>query len=318
MKRILAILLCLLMLIPAATAEKEASAPLLELHQLAIGYADSYYIRCGETEILIDAGNPNPGSVTDDIVNYLRAAGAGKLDAMIITHWHLDHCEKMNAVLAEFGDENTVVYGPSEQLPDSAVGEKADRENTKVVIQLTPLVNGSYRQMKFNDVVHIGDLTITCTGPETINQNGVHNKDSLNFLIQYGERRLFFTGDYGHSNQINKYFSEFLKDVDVLKFPHHGGAYTDKDGNQVFDIGVYALRVLRPTYVLVPTMNNNWMVYNYVWKSRVIEKSRVVWGVQRDNVMTERDGHVVIVTDGGAFIEARKQQNPADYAPRAN
>lgn len=310
MKKLLALLVCMMAFVAAAVAEEpEASAPILELHQLAIGYADSYYIRCGDVEILIDAGNPNPGAVTDDIVNFLRAAGAGKLDVMIITHWHLDHCEKMNEVLAEFGDENTMVYGASEQLPETAAGNKSDRANTPVEIQISPLANGTYRQMKFNDVTQIGDMTITCTGPETVRYNGNQNKDSLNFLIQYGERRFLFTGDYGHSNEINKYFTEFLKNVDVLKFPHHGGMHTNKDGKMEGDIGPYACKVVNPAYVLVPSNNNNWQVYWYLHNQGL--------RIERDNVFTQRAGHVVILTDGGEYIEAKTQQNPEDYAPKA-
>lgn len=295
LKKLLALLFCLMMLASAAAAEEPAAtAPILELHQMAIGYADSYYIRCGDIEIMIDGGNPIPGSKNDDIVNYLRAVGAETLDAHIITHWHLDHCEKLNAVLAEFGDADTVVYSPSEELPATATGEG-------VTIQISPLANGTYRQMKMNDVIQIGDLTITCTGPEKLSYGGTQNKDSLNFLIQYGARRMLFTGDYGQSNEINKYFPEFCKNVDVLKFPHHGGT--------PFVLGAFASRVVAPTYVLVPSDNNNYMIYRFFEDN----------GVQmiRENVLTQREGHVVILTDGGAYIEAKTQQNPEDYAPKA-
>lgn len=33
-----------------------------------------------------------------------------------------------------------------------------------------------------------------------------------------------------------------------------------------------------------------------------------------ENVLTHREGHVVILTDGGEYIEARTQQKPEDYA----
>ena len=308
MKRLFAFLMCLLMLVSAAMAEEETNAPLMEVHQMSLGSADGYYIRCGDVEIMIDGGNPNPGSKNDDVVNYLRAVGADKLDAHIITHWHLDHCDKIHDILSEFGDENTVVYSPTEELPETASGNKTNSAHTPVKIQISPLVNGTYRQMKFNDVIRIGDLIITCTGPEKLYYEGAQNRDSLNFLIQYGERRFLFTGDYGQSNEINKYFAEFLKDVDVLKFPHHGGMYVNNKGEREGDIGPNACRVVNPTYVLVPSNNNNWQVYWYLHSHGL--------PIERENVMTGRTGHVVILTDGGEYIEARTQQNPADYAPK--
>lgn len=160
----------------------------------------------------------------------------------------MDHCEKLNAVLAEFGTADTVVYSPSEELPATAYGDG-------VTIQISLLANGSYRQMKTHDVIQIGDLTITCTGSEKLSYGGKENKDSLNFLIQYGERRMLFTGDYSQSNGINKYFPELCKNVDGLKFPYHGG--------KPFELGYFASKVVAPNYVLVPSNNNNYMIYRF-------------------------------------------------------
>lgn len=296
-KRVGLLLLCLMMLVPAAAEEETAvSAPVLELHQMAIGYADGYFIRCGDIEIMIDGGNPDPEKPTDDVVEYLRAVGVEKLDAYIITHWHLDHCMNVNVVLSEFGDENTAVYSPSEEVPEFVWYQPLGK------VMMAPLAAGTYHQMKIHDVIQIGDLTITCTGPETVGSKGKHNKDSLNFLIQYGKRRMLFTGDYAHSNEINKYFSEFCRNVDVLKFPHHGG--------KPYEIGVRASKTVAPTYVLVPSMNNNYGIYRFFVDNDV--------KIKRENVLTERSGHAVILTDGADYIEARTQQNPADYAPKSN
>ena len=50
MKKLFALLACLLMLCPCVLAE-DAAAPVLEIHQMALGYADGYYLRCGDVEI---------------------------------------------------------------------------------------------------------------------------------------------------------------------------------------------------------------------------------------------------------------------------
>ena len=54
---------------------------------------------------------------------------------------------------------------------------------------------------------------------------------------------------------------------------------------------------------------NNYQMYKFLRDSGA--------DTQRENVLTMREGHVVIVTDGGDLLEARTQQNPADYAPKA-
>ena len=291
MKKIIALLLVLLM-IPVAFAEE--TAPIMEVHQFNLGYADGYFIRCGDTEIMIDGGNPNPKAPTDDVVNTLRALGLKELDVYIATHWHLDHCMNMNNILAEFGTDATVTYGASQVPPDTMDYEGRDFPVGSVVV-------GTYQQMKVDDVLQIGPLTFTCIGPDKLAQNGRCNSDSLNFVIQYGTRRMLFTGDYAQSGEINKRHPELCKDVDVLKFPHHGG--------KPYEIGNIACRNVSPEYVLVPSQLNNYQIYQFIRNNGV--------PVERDKVLTNRAGHVVLVTDGGEYLTAFTDQNPADWAPKA-
>lgn len=291
MKRLFALLLCLLMLSPAVMAE-ETAAPILQVHQMMLGFADGYLIRCGDVDIMIDGGNPNPALPTDDVVSYLRAAGVETLDAYIITHWHLDHCMNMNIILSEFGDENTVVYGPSAEPPEVV-------KNGSVVVPMSPLASGTYCQMKMHDVLTIGGMTFTCIGPEKLQQNGGSNPDSLNFVLQYGERRFLFTGDFAQSGSINDEYKELCSSVDVLKFPHHG--------MEPYEIGKKATRVVSPTWVIVPGVAGKYSLWQWI--------ANCGTGIVRENIITNADGHVVILTDGGERFDVLSQQNPADYAP---
>lgn len=300
MKRILAFLACLMLLFPAAMAEE--AMPIMEVHQMSLGVADGYYIRVGDAEIVIDGGNPNPERKNNDVMNYLRTVGAGTLDAHIITHWHLDHCMNINAILTEFGDENTLVYSPSVEVPCKIIGG----DNYSVTLQVAPLANGIYRQMVMGDVVRIGDITITCIGPEKLQYDGCQNVDSLNFVLQYGSRRFLFTGDYAQNDCITNQYRELCTNVDVLKFPHHGL----RNNKDKFEISDAAVAVVAPEYVLLPSSLNNW----YMWLL-VKEHGR---DIPRENVMSSYNSVVVILTDGGEYFEARTKQNPAKYAPKAN
>ena len=54
MKKFLIVLLAV-MVLPFAHAEEAAhDTPLLEIHQMQLGYADGYFLRCGDIEIMID------------------------------------------------------------------------------------------------------------------------------------------------------------------------------------------------------------------------------------------------------------------------
>ena len=112
---------------------------------------------------------------------------------------------------------------------------------------------------------------------------------------------MLFTGDYAQSGEINKRHPELCKDVDVLKFPHHGG--------KPYAIGNIACRNVSPEYVLVPSQLNNYQIYQFIRNNGV--------PLERDKVLTNRAGHVVLVTDGGEYLTAFTDQNPADWAPKA-
>lgn len=293
MKKLLALLLCLL-LCPAALAE-EAETPVLQVHQMMIGCADGYLVRIGDVDIMIDGGNAIPEQPTDDVVNTLRDAGVDTLDAYIVTHWHLDHCMNLNSILTEFGDENTVVYSPASRVPEEIF-------NGTVTVKVGPMVTGVHQQMKMGDVLTFGGMTITCIGPEKLSMDGGCNADSLNFVLQYGERKMLFTGDFGQSQCINGAYKELCSDVDVLKFPHHG--------IEPFELGTMAARTVSPEVVLVPGVVGRFKVWNFFDDKGV--------KFPRENVFTNADGHVVILTDGAAYFEVLTQQNPADYAPADN
>lgn len=279
MKRLMALLLGLLLAVPALAEEE---TPILQVHQMMIGCADGYLIRLGDIDIMIDGGNANPKLPTDDVVNYLRDAGVDTLDAYIITHWHLDHCMNLNKVLSAFGDEDTVVYSPS----------------PKVHQDYDPLANGAYTQMKDGDVVTYGGMTFHCVGPEKLTQGGNGNPDSLNFVLQYGERKILFTGDFAASRNIAGKYADLCANVDVLKFPHHA--------IEPYEIGTMAMRVVRPTYVIVPGVAGKYKLWNFADNMGV--------KFPKENVLTNADGHVVILTDGGEYFEVLTQQDPADYA----
>lgn len=293
MRKVFALLMALLLVLPACAEEPDV--PVLQVHQMALGFADGYLIRCGDVDILIDGGNPQPAQPTDDVVNYLRAAGVDKLDVYIITHWHLDHCMNMNIVLAEFGDDKTVVYGPSDQPPEQVV-------NKSVAVPMLPLANGSYRQMKMGDVLELGGMTITCIGPEKLTLDGGCNSDSLNFVLKYHTRKFLFTGDFAQSGCILNHFEELCANVDVLKFPHHG--------NLPYEIGQKTSRLVQPQVVLVPGVTNPYQLWDFF--------DNIGVKFRQENVLTNAAGHVVILTDGDERFDVRTKQNPADYASRVN
>ena len=294
-KQLLAALLLLTLLLPFALAEEKTEAeqtlPMLELHQVNLGCADGYLIRFGNTTVLIDGGEAWPNKPERLFPQYLEAVGVTHVDAYIVTHWHLDHCMNVNYIFGTLGGGSTVVYGASAEVnPDYA-----------------PLANGAvYQQMKDGDELTIGGwLTVNCVGPKTVKNSGNQNMDSLNFVLIYGQKRMLFTGDYAASGNINRKYQDLVRNIDVLKFPHHGIL---DDKTNTYEIGVVLMRVLSPTYVLIPGAASVWEIWNFIAAYSAEQN------LTRDHVYNNRFGNIVLLNDGET-IEVCTNVDPADFNP---
>ena len=235
----------------------------MELHQINVGCANAYLVKTDTTAIVIDGGLTES---RNKVINYIKDSGIVHLDAYIATHWHGDHVQNLNAILNEFGDSTTMVYGPSVN------------SSTKFPI---PAKKGIYSQMLDGETIAIGDITIDCLGPYEIRKSGACNWDSLNFMIKFGDTRFLMTGDYVHSEKLMEEHAEEIRNVDVLQFPHHG---LKCEGRLYLSDSAFSW--INPQIVLVPANSSK--------PSRAANSRMGVNAKFYDN----KSGNVVVVTDG--------------------
>lgn len=276
-KRFWALLTVLLLLTGCAAAESEADAPqVMQVHQILNGCADAYMLRCGDIVIIIDGGNAT-GTKGDHLLDYFRQANIPCLTAYIATHYHNDHSANMNLFLREFGDADTLVFGPSEHIHP----------------EYDPLAAGTYHQLCDGDVVTFGDVELTCIGPDEVNSRGRNNQDSLNFIIRYGERRFLFTGDYVRGRPTLENHSADIENVDVLKFPHHG--------LEPLCIDRWVMRKVNPAIILLPGSSPGPAL-------RFAEKAGFT-----GELYCNGDGNIVILTNGKT-LNVVTQAEPDQFA----
>lgn len=172
----------------------------------------------GET-MLVDTLEP---VCEDALVRTLKQMGVQKLDALLLTHMHIDHIGGAAKILYTFPVD--ALYGPGEPYYSKTYKGYALAQALKGVREQT---------LKRGDTVKFGDVTLQILNPEITPE--IHekfasdtitvaesNQYSIVFRLEYGDFSALFTGDIYQVTEKNlvKLYGDALKS-DLLKIPHH-------------------------------------------------------------------------------------------------
>lgn len=224
-----AMLISLPVLSENATPTDLSSLPPLEFHMINLGSANAFLLIAGDSVIMVDGGMDKTGDFVENpvLMEYL-AKTIDHIDLHILTHYHNDHVMNFPEINAMYGTEETVIYGPSDSLPERL-----------------PVTHGKYQRLKDGDSFSWRDFDFQVVGPEIKEAKitGEGNKDSLNVIITYNGRKVLITGDYVFNSIVKRHADE-IRDIDILVFPHHG--------LKPFYLSEAALMLMVPKLVLVP------------------------------------------------------------------
>ena len=165
-----------------------------------IGQGDAIVLRSGTHTVLVDGGRGAR------ILPLLADRGIRRLDAVILSHAHPDHCEGLAAVLASF-DVGCVWISPRRFRGDCAG-------------QVLEAVRAPIHLVRNGDTLTLGDLHLRAHIVESNIRRAPENNASVVLSVAAGKRRFLLTGD------IEKEAELWLDDhdlrADVLKVAHHG------------------------------------------------------------------------------------------------
>jgi competence protein ComEC len=266
----------------------------LELDFLAVGQGDAAVLRTPHGHvILVDAGPRLAGRDAGRrvVVPFLRRAGIDRLDAVILSHAHLDHFGGIPAVLDAVAAP--LLLEPGEPVADSAYLATLDAAAAGGV-QWAPLRAG--------DTLRVDGVRIAVLHPDTAwAEWGLDlNEDSVVLLVEWGRFRAVLSGDAGLPAEAR--LAGRVGDVDLLKVGHHGSRGAS---------GSAWLQELRPEVAIISVGRGN--RYGHparealarldsagaaVWRTDLV--GTVVVRVDSVAMQVESDGRAARVLLGGA------------------
>ncbi len=246
----------------------------LNIYFLNVGEGDSIFIKTPKNHnILIDSGNLITGF---RVVKFLKNKNIKKIDYLIITHPHPDHCGGVFAIINNFN-----VIHKFDNGENLKVNECDDLYRWYGEI----FRKGNYNILKKGDRLVIDNISLNVLSPEKISGNW--NDDSLVFMVKYKKVKILLMADAGKRIEANLLKNKINLHANILKVGHHGGK--DATSEKFLD-------AVNPQYAVISINKNNIRGYPSKKVVNLIERKGIVLFTTFDN------GTIHFVTNGKQLV----------------
>lgn len=186
---------------------------------------ECFIIKAFGKTIMLDTGGTNR---SESIREYLEENNITKIDYLILSHYHYDHCSNLSNMVNYLDFSSCKCY-----LPIVAPVEDDIQYNTTVTNLLNTL-GIEYIYPNELDTLEIDKLKITfyncgSTAFDEINELYGEEPKKVNdycmvCLVNYISTNILYSGDIEYIAQERLYNKEFFKDIsiDLYKWQHHG------------------------------------------------------------------------------------------------
>ncbi len=199
-------------LAPSESEFVSASDDTVVVHIIDVGQGSCSLVQCGETGILIDAGEKEYGNA---VVNYLRKAGIKELEYVVASHPHSDHIGGLTDVFDAFSVKNIIMPELSEiNMPTTRTYEKfllkiADK-NIKAIAA------------EYGKKYQVGGAVLQIFGP--VEQNKDINNMSVICKVTAVSTSFLFPGDAEKAEMSSVMPKSPNLKCDVMAMGHHGSS----------------------------------------------------------------------------------------------
>lgn len=244
-----------------------------------VGQADAALIYSNGCSAVIDAGLT---SSADDISADLKGADIKDIDALLITHLHMDHAGALAKIAMSFPIDNLII--PNRD--SSAEAMPTVNEAEKRVVAEKGKVFTATEGMNFN----IGEFEVTLLAyfPDATKEND----RSVITMAKIGNKKFLFTGDAEKATEADVLAEKLNIDCDALKVGHHG---SNSSSTAAF------LKAASPKYAAISVGKDN--MYSHPSNKTIVALKNCGAEVYR----TDKNGDISFyVENGNIRVETEK------------
>ena len=185
----------------------------LHVVALDVGQGQSVVLHSQGKTALVDCGSTSGESSAGDVAaDYLQSTGVGRLDYLVLSHYHADHVNGVRTLLSRVGVDTLV-------LPN--VEDETYQKDAILHLATKYHINVLYASQV--EELPLGDAVMTVYPPLG---KGSTNEEGLTVLCTAGTFDALLPGDMDSDTEEVLLSTYDLPDIELLMVGHHGSRYS--------------------------------------------------------------------------------------------